>query len=159
VRARGRHKRTPLAPAPEARYPRVGLQGFTWPWPNFSWASSVSGVLGVFPGWRSHSPRADRRSAQSRVAPGSHYSQCWGRVLAAANRSATSPAMPQALSPAPVGNAASHGSASGGPAPQSWLPQHPKTHCPCHAASGSKRRELAGPSLLIARAALAFEES
>ena len=50
VRTRGQCKGTSLASAPEASCPRVGLQGFTWPWPNFSWARGVSRVLGVFPG-------------------------------------------------------------------------------------------------------------
>lgn len=82
-----------------------------------------------------------------------------GQGLAVAVRSAPSPAMAQALTPALVRAAASHGSAPEGSAPQSWLPQHPKTHCPCHAASGSECWEPSSCSLLIPGAALASEES
>lgn len=50
VRAKGWCKGTLLAPPPGASYPRVGLQGFAWPWSTFSWARGFSGVLGAFPG-------------------------------------------------------------------------------------------------------------
>lgn len=54
---RGWWKGTPLAPTPEASYPRVGPQGFAWLWPTFSWARGVSGVLGVFPGMKTPFPK------------------------------------------------------------------------------------------------------
>lgn len=72
--------------------------------------------------WRSHALKADSSSAQSRVALGSHCSQFWDRGSTVAAWSAPSPGMPQALSSVLMGAAASHGSASVVPVPQSKKP-------------------------------------
>lgn len=44
---------TLLAPSPEAGRPSMGLQGFVWPCPHFSWAGVVLGFPGVIPGGES----------------------------------------------------------------------------------------------------------